>query len=220
MAETIKFLKTRDVLDPVRSYPTDAGIDFFVPKFTKKFITDLKEKNKDLFKEQCEESGCCSTITFSGGVSGSSTQVNYDLQDKNKTHFKFNDAEGKLYFNLPPHTGVTIPSGLHSRMSEYNRALIAANRSGIASKYGLVFGSQVVDSSYKGEIHINVINTSTKNVRIYEDMKLMQFIETPIFANPIEITDDSDCSSKGTKYIEFYQGLVDDRKDSGFGSTN
>jgi len=80
-------------------------------------------------------------------------------------------------------------------MQEPGRALIAANKSGVASKSGLIFGAQVVDYTYKGEIHINVINTSSKVVRIYEDMKLIQFLETPIFNSSIEISEDNNLAS-------------------------
>ena len=34
MGNTIRFCKVRDVKDPQRAHPTDAGIDFFVPRFT------------------------------------------------------------------------------------------------------------------------------------------------------------------------------------------
>ena len=100
-------------------------------------------------------------------------------------------------------------------MSEPGRALIAANKSGIATKHGLVFGAQVVDYTYTGEIHISVINTSTKNVRIYENMKLIQFVETPVFNSIIEIVDENTPAGWC-----FYNGLLHDRGIGGFGSTD
>lgn len=187
--EITKFLKVRNVKSPSRSYPTDAGIDFYVPQFDKKFIEDLKEKNKILFV----------------------SSVNYNLNDNNESLIKFDDQEGKNYFILSPHSRVLIPSGIKSRMAKSGRALIATNKSGIASKYGLVVGSTTVDFAYSGEIHLSVINTSTSNVRIYEDMKIIQFIETPVITNEIEIFENID---------NFYEGFIDDRKDNGFGSTD
>ena len=41
----MRLAKTRDVKTPTRANSTDAGIDFFVPKFDEKFIDDLEEKN-------------------------------------------------------------------------------------------------------------------------------------------------------------------------------
>ena len=45
----IKFTKTRNVKLPLRGHPTDAGIDFFVPKFDKEFVKDLKTKNSNIY---------------------------------------------------------------------------------------------------------------------------------------------------------------------------
>jgi len=56
MTDTIKFLKVRDVKSPSRANEYDAGIDFYVPEFTKEFIKDLRAKNsyvlcnKDMLK--------------------------------------------------------------------------------------------------------------------------------------------------------------------------
>jgi len=214
--EVIKFLKTRDVKSPSRAYSFDAGIDFYVPKFNKSFVKDLKEKNPKIFNKETPYNGmfgltgtsCCNSTM-------STSNVSYNLNDNNETIFKFDDEEGKLYFLLPPHSSILIPSGIHSRMSAPGRALIASNKSGIASKNGLVYGAQVVDYTYQGEIHLNLINTSTSVVRIYEDMKILQFLETPIFTNPIEVTE-----GESMLIPVFYEGMVNDRGADGFGSTN
>lgn len=234
--EFIKFLKIRNVKNPSRGYPTDAGIDFYVPKFTPQFIKDLKDKNPDIFKSSTlnysssysngliASSSCCGTLTLQNPP----VTVNYDLEDKNDNNFRFDEEKGENYFLLPPHGKVLIPSGLKSRMVSSGRALIASNKSGVASKHGIIFGAQVVDYTYQGEIHINVINTSTKVVRIYENMKLIQFIETPIFTSEIEVTE---INLSGTleggleKVLElesknFYKGMITDRGDGGFGSTD
>jgi dUTPase len=227
MAKTIKFLKRRDVLSPSRSYEYDAGIDFYVPKFNVSFIKDLKEKNPDVFNPDLDSESSLH-FSLSGTTSGTLTmendksqvQVKYDLSDDNDSIIKFDDEVGKNYFLLSPHSRILIPSGIHSRMQEPGRALIAANKSGVASKSGLIFGAQVVDYTYKGEIHINVINTSLKVVRIYEDMKLIQFLETPIFNSSIEIAEDDNTVPFRSRIVSFYEGLQDDRGTSGFGSSN
>lgn len=221
--DVLKLLKVREVNSPKRGYPTDAGIDFFVPKFTKQFIEDLKEKNESLFYDDDPKySGNAYTtgITAESGtltISNGQSQVSYKLSDDNDTKIKFDENEGKNYFLLPPHSRVLIPSGIHSHMKESGRALIAANKSGVASKKGLIFGAQVVDYTYQGEIHINVINTSTENVRIYEDMKLIQFVETPIFTSDLEISD----SNNDIEALDnFFKGMIKDRGSDGFGSTD
>jgi len=152
----IKFLKVREVKNPARANSTDAGIDFYVPTFTREFVADLFEKNKDTFQNL--------SISFDDGV---------------------------MYVELFPLSRILIPSGLKCKMGS-ERMLCAANKSGVASKLGLIFGSQVVDSSYQGEIHISIINVSNDTVKIVEGMKLIQFIETPIILSDIEITEESD----------------------------
>ena len=221
---TIKFLKTREVKTPTRGYPTDAGIDLYVPKFTSSFLKDLKEKNKDLFEKKEIINGFCITNSNSGtlvlsGGSDKFDKIEYDLKDENDSIVKFDEGKGKPYFLLPPHSRVNIPSGLSSKMMKEGRALIAANKSGVATSKGLIFAAQVVDFSYTGEIHIGVINTSRKIARIYEDDKLLQFIETPVYTSKIEAVDFSDLKDQ-SDYEEFWAGVPKDRLAGGFGSTD
>jgi dUTP pyrophosphatase len=170
----IKFLKEREVKNPGRANSTDAGIDFYVPTFTREFLIDLFEKNKDTFSDM--------SISFDNG---------------------------SCFVDLPPLSRILIPSGIRCKMG-VERMLCAANKSGVASKLGLIFGSQVVDSSYQGEIHISIINVSNDTVKIFEGMKLIQFIETPIILSEIEITTESE-----NFFVEKTQ-----RGDGGFGSSD
>lgn len=204
---TIKFTRTRNVTLPVRGHALDAGIDFFVPSFDKQLIEDLKKKNPDLFKTSIQSSSAGSLV-FTGGLV-SAPSVELCLDDENDSIVKFDDDKGN-YFLLPPMGRINIPSGIYCQMAESGRALIAANKSGVASKQGLIFGAQVVDFEYQGEIHINVINTSSKVARIYAGQKLIQFLETPIFTSPIEEVD---------TLQNLYKGATS-RADGGFGSTD
>lgn len=117
-----------------------------------------------------------------------------DLKEKNPNivlNFDTSQEEGKeLEIEIPPHGRVLIPSGIKTWMKP-GTALIAANKSGIASKKGLIFGAQVVDSDYTGEIHISIINTTKYNVWVNSGDKMMQFIHTPVLlSNVVEITED------------------------------
>jgi dUTPase len=107
---------------------------------------------------------------------------------------------------------ILIPSGIHCQMLSPGRALIAANKSGVASKTGLIFGAQVVDYEYQGEIHINLIYTGNDVVEITPGMKAIQFLEVPIFNSNVHITEN--ISPK-----EFYE-TVTSRGSGGFGSTD
>jgi dUTP pyrophosphatase len=113
----------------------------------------------------------------------------------------------QIYLN--PGERVLIPSGIKTWL-EPGTALIAANKSGVASKKGLIFGAQVVDSDYAGEVHINVINTSDREVTIQTGEKLIQFIHTPVLLSPVEEVDAKE-----------FERLHDksQRGEGGFGST-
>ena len=101
-------------------------------------------------------------------------------------------------------------------MAKSGRALIAANKSGVATKHGLVYGAQVVDYTYKGEIHLSLINTSWDSVKITPGMKIIQFLEMPVYNSQVVI----EAQRFPGDEEKFYEGLQDDRGDGGFGSTD
>jgi dUTPase len=85
---------------------------------------------------------------------------------------------------IEPHGRVNIPSGIRSFINP-NVALEAQNKSGIATKYGLVYGASVVDANYQGIIHISLINTTNEPVVLPLGMKAVQFIPRIIDITPI-----------------------------------
>lgn len=133
-----------------------------------------------------------------------------DLLDKNSL-IQYDDYYNEKTFDiiLRPGDRVLIPSGIKTWM-EPGTALIAANKSGIASKKGLIFGAQVVDSDYTGEVHINVINTSNDDVKISTGDKLIQFIHTPVLLSPVE-------EVSKTEFEALHESSA--RGEGGFGST-
>lgn len=116
------------------------------------------------------------------------------------------------YIIIPAHGRANIPSGVRSRIPA-TIALEAQNKSGIATKLGLVYGAATVDSSYKGIIHISVINTTEYSVKLPLGMKLVQFIPRVIDPDDIEVHDDMTLE-------EFYADFeFDNRGEGAFGST-
>lgn len=86
----------------------------------------------------------------------------------------------KPYIALKPGERICIPSGVKVKFNVSGTALIAFNKSGIATKKGLVIGACVVDEDYLGEVHISLINTSNDEVYLSEDDKAVQFILLPL----------------------------------------
>jgi dUTP pyrophosphatase len=81
-----------------------------------------------------------------------------------------------------------IPSGVKAQVPE-GYALIAFNKSGVATKQGLSVGACVVDEDYEGEIHLHMINTSQQTQEILPGQKLVQFILVPVNYQNVEQVD-------------------------------
>lgn len=72
-----------------------------------------------------------------------------------------------------------VPSGVKAHVPA-GHALVAFNKSGVATKLGLIVGACVVDEDYEGEIHLHVINATQGDVTINPGMKLIQFLLLPV----------------------------------------
>lgn len=171
---------TRHVNMPSRSYGKPAGIDFYVPAFNEKFLSDLNAKNSNL------EDSCKYSITIKSLI----------------------EPNSKSCITLMPNSRILIPSGVRTIL-EPGTYLEAKNKSGVAHKKGLIVGSCVVDEDYRGEIHLSLINTTMEPVHIYENEKIVQFIQQKYEMNPLEQVSDEEFESDKTE-----------RGDKGFGSSN
>lgn len=89
---------------------------------------------------------------------------------------------------IKPHGNVLIPSGIRFRIQK-GYALVAFNKSSIAYKKGLIVGACVIDSDYSGEVFINLINTTNKEVIIEKDKKIIQLLEVAVpYSDIVEIS--------------------------------
>tara|TARA_R110000737_G_scaffold296317_1_gene302906 strand:- start:414 stop:845 length:432 start_codon:yes stop_codon:yes gene_type:complete len=78
-----------------------------------------------------------------------------------------------------PGESVMIPSGIKIDVP-HGSMLQVCNKSGIASKKGLIVGACIIDSDYQGEMHLNLWNVSNKAVVLDAGTKLVQMILVPI----------------------------------------
>lgn len=110
---------------------------------------------------------------------------------------------------IAPNGRINIPSGIRVVIDDPHMCLLAVNKSGIAANKGLVLGACLVDADYRGEIHLNLINTSSEPVQIKTGDKLVQFMYLPIaHGDYVEITTD-----------EFNASPQTERGTGGFGSS-
>lgn len=126
--------------------------------------------------------------------------------------FDFFVPENFITVMLEPGKDILINTHIRSKFPE-NRALIAFNKSGIATRHNLQVGACVVDSSYQGEIHIHVYNWGPNTIPIVPGMKLTQFV-------PIKI-EPKDCMVVHEEHssVDDFYGKKTERGEGGFGST-
>lgn len=120
------------------------------------------------------------------------------------THI-FIDGYGNI--NIPPHGSLLISSGIKMIVPP-GHALIFTNKSGVAAKKHLLVGSCVVDSGYRGETFIQLINTSAMAIRVSPGEKIVQGIIYEVCSYPPTEVDDIMNYSEPTE-----------RGEGGFGST-
>jgi dUTP pyrophosphatase len=99
-----------------------------------------------------------------------------------------NDVEWESK-TLRPGESVNIPSGIKVQHMNPGICMIALNKSSKGVQ-GLLMGAQLVDPDYRGEIHLNVVNTSQKEIVINRGEKLIQFIVVPFNRIEPQFTED------------------------------
>ena len=106
---------------------------------------------------------------------------------------------------LAPGGRALIPTGLHIEISDGYVGLIK-DRSSMAVA-GIHTMAGVIDSSYRGELKILLLNTNPIDYVVKTGQKIAQLIVVPYHANPIEVVD------------LLAHLTVSDRGQDGFGST-
>ena len=171
----MQFIKIRDVKSPERDVSENAGIDFYIPENTPEFRQAFIKKSVRL----------CDVEVRWPGFSEKENTIERRIKWCVKNNWSY------LYGNniyIAPHEAITIPTGIKSKFGP-ELALIANNKSGIATKKQLIFGASVIDCSYQGEWHINLINTSDHYQTLEFGQKAIQFIPHLISTEEVEILD-------------------------------
>lgn len=189
----IKFYVCGDTTPPKRNCGHDAGVDFFVPNLTERFVKDLTEANKG--------------HPYTWGLVGAP-----DPSD--------NDNEG-VFIYVPPHSDILIPTYVKALIPD-NEVLMMTNKSSVATKHKLVVGADTIDSSYEGIIHVHLINSSNTMRFIGFGDKICQGVPIVIDNEKIEVYYDESIEKfseyKNTTTVEkFYEGHNSDRGEKGFG---
>lgn len=134
-----------------------------------------------------------------------------NTKSNRKVNIVKDDNIEEVKIKLYPHEDVLIPTYVYSQFPS-NIALVAKNKSGVATKQKLDVGACVVDSSYQGIIHVHVTNVSSEPQFIEFGKKIVQFVPFLIDDSEPEIT-------TGMTPKEFFGNTASARGTGGFGST-
>ena len=175
---------TRKVIAPTRGTQFSAGLDFYIPEDLT--LGELRECYRNIGKDISEH---INKVNFS------------DIGDVNEKDYI-------TMLEIMPGGELFVPTGVKVKLQN-NTILKFENKSGIASKRGLLIGACVVDEDYQGIVHINMWNVSRWSVRVYASDKIAQGIVYPVFLDMPNIVPVDELYSE-----------VSERGTGGFGSTD
>ena len=101
---------------------------------------------------------------------------------------------------IPPHGICLIPTGLAAALDEPQAMLMLCARSGLAAKHGIGManGVGIVDTDYRGEIKVPLINQSDAAFTVTDGMRIAQLIVVPVWMPEIAAADTLPDTDRGT----------------------
>lgn len=95
---------------------------------------------------------------------------------------------------------VRIPTGISAEPEDKNIMLAIFARSGLASKFGITPANCVgiVDSDYRGEIAVPLINLGNSDFVIEKNMRIAQLVAIPVIFPEITETDSLSDTKRGS----------------------
>ena len=94
---------------------------------------------------------------------------------------------------------VKIPTGISAESEDKNIMLAVFARSGLASKFGisLANGVGIIDSDYRGEIAVPLINLGSSDFIVEKNMRIAQLVAIPVIFPEIVQTDSLSDTQRG-----------------------
>jgi dUTP pyrophosphatase len=115
------------------------------------------------------------------------------------------DVFSPIDTEVPARGSVLIPLDLRFEIP-YGWDLSVYNKSGVSTKLKLFKGAELIDSDYRGTVHIHLFNHSDETVKISKGQKISQLVMREVWMGDVE---ESDNISTETE-----------RGQGGFGSTD
>ena len=97
-----------------------------------------------------------------------------------------------------PNQLVTVPTGIAIALPDSGCAALIFARSGLGVKHGIALsnGVGVIDSDYRGELKIGLINLSSEPYTISDGERVAQLVIAPVIVPTIEVADELDSTER------------------------
>lgn len=100
---------------------------------------------------------------------------------------------------IPPHERVIIPTGIAVAIPEGYVGIMAV-RSSMGAKHGinLANGIGVIDSDYRGQLHVTLYNTTEQPYTVQSGDRIAQLMVMPVARPTIKVVDTLPETERGT----------------------
>lgn len=100
---------------------------------------------------------------------------------------------------IAPGARVVVPSGIAIALPSAEYVALLFARSGLAAKGGvcLANGVGVIDSDYRGEIGVALLNTGSDSYTILPGDRIAQLMVTPVVQGAVELVDELPGTERG-----------------------
>lgn len=101
---------------------------------------------------------------------------------------------------IPAGARLPIPTGLAIALPDPGWVALVYARSGLAIKHGLAPANcvGVIDSDYRGEILVGLLNSSKEDYTVEPGERIAQLVVTPVAQPRLTVVEDLDDTQRGT----------------------
>lgn len=100
---------------------------------------------------------------------------------------------------IRPHEIRLIPTGIAIALESPAYVAYLYARSGLAIKHGITPANcvGVIDSDYRGEVCVGLLNTTEQEFTVQPDERIAQMVIAPVILPEIEVVDELDDTARG-----------------------
>ncbi len=100
---------------------------------------------------------------------------------------------------IAPREIVSLPTGIAIALPSAEYVALVFARSGLGIKHGVALanGVGVIDSDYRGEIRVGLVNQSAQPYTVQPGDRVAQLVVTPVVRAELELAEDLDETERG-----------------------